>query len=605
MVKVQDIISIINKKRGWTDSILQQLRNPAVTDLHDPFLLENMGLFVDVLHRYKDQNITVIPDYDADGILSGSLLMASLSVLGFKHFNLYEPRIQTGYGMTIKSTKEALSQFPDTNVIITTDNGSNAHDGVNYALSQNVDVLITDHHQADSGDPVLCVVNPNRPTDTYLNKGLSGTAVIWKAMQAYALKYGNARDRRLIDLLIVLVGMSVISDVMPLLDENRYCVKQSIEMLQNPTLLKQGSEVSGYYGSVFRGLYALYNICNEKGKFNYGFDESTLGFVFGPMLNSPRRMSGSSKQGFNLLLNNSYDEALKYGEELFEINEKRKQLMRKYNQEYMSPIHPSNDKLSYMIGVVPYRPGLIGLIAGRFTNDVGLPSIVFGNMNLSTIHYHGDLPDNIDVISGSARSPEWFDMHGALTQISVETPEWFVSFGGHKQAAGVGLHAEYYESFRLRFKELVLERMVEVESEMKDLTIENDPTTWIGYNPMATQPFDILLENLTDTHELLGVVEYINELKPYGQAIREPDFGVHFNTKDTSVSFMGSEKQHVRFVLPNQIEIIQWNGASPLRQQLGHQNGPFNLTVRGSLSVNEFMGRTTIQIIADQLTINK
>lgn len=601
------IINRLKEKRGWTDEILAQLQNPSATDLHDPFLLENMSEFIDKLHESKDLPITIIPDYDADGILSGSLLAGALSALDFPTVHVYEPRAQTGYGMTVKSVHEAYSRYPDTKVIITTDNGSNAFDGVQAALELELEVLITDHHEADNGDPLhLSVnpVNPNRPTDTYPNKGLSGTAVIWKVMQAYASRYGSDKQKKLIDLLIVLVGMSVISDVMPLLDENRYCVQESILMLQNPTLLQQGAQMDGTYGKVFRGLYILYELCFEKGKFDYGFDESTLGFVYGPMLNAPRRMTGASKLGFDVFLSETYAEAKESADELFKTNEERKKIMRKVNHKYMLPVNMSDNKLDYMVGVTPHGSGLLGLIAGTFTNMVNLPSIVFGHNDIEEVHYQGALPYWVNKISGSGRSPEWFNLHEALTKMSNENPEWFVSFGGHKQAAGVGINAKYYEDFTERFKELVEERLQEFEEEISNESIDDDPTLWVGYTDVvATQPYDVMLKSKQEVQSLVDVVSYIDTLKPFGHNFSEPEFGVHFSTNDADVFFMGAEKQHVKFTLPNGLVIIQWNGAEPLRQQLGRMNGPFNFKVRGTLSINEFRDTKTIQIITNHLMV--
>lgn len=598
-------INILKEKNQWTDEILEVIRNPTVKDLHSPWLLENMDTFIKKLHTYKDTNITVVPDYDADGILSGSLLMASLSLLGFESISLYEPRIDTGFGLSSQSAQEAITRYPDTDLIITTDNGSNAHDGVEFAESYGIEVLITDHHRADSTDPTEMVVNPNRQTDQYPNKGLSGTAVIWKVMQAYAETYGSEKDQRLIDLLIVLVGMSTISDVMPLLDENRYFVKKSIDMLQDRSLLEQGSNVPGVYGDVFRGLLALYDISNENKKFNYGFDESTLGFVFGPMLNSPRRMSGSSVEGFNVFLSQTYDEAYTHACVLYGTNEERKKLMREYNQRYLSPIHPVHDKINYTTGVVPYQAGLIGLVAGRFTNEFYLPSIVFGNGNLDRIYYGERLPENIQTISGSGRSPEWFNLHGELTAIAEEYPNWFVSFGGHQQAVGVQIYAKYYDQFHVEFTKRVIAEYTKQQESIKSGSDKTDPTVWLGCVSTIEGYSDINVHNSWDVLDLVGVVEYIETLKPFGQGFQEPQFGIAFSIDDVDVQFMGVDKQHVKFTLPNGLAIIQWNGADRLHKELGHLDTPFGFIVRGELSVNEFMGRETVQLIVDQLIVEK
>ena len=130
MTLSETVIELIKQKRSWSDADIQQFRTPTKDDLRDPLLLENITEFITTLHTHTDKTITIVPDYDADGILSGSLLSAALSVFGFNRVNVYTPRIQTGYGITKRSAKEVMGRFPDTEVIITTDNGSNAFDGI-------------------------------------------------------------------------------------------------------------------------------------------------------------------------------------------------------------------------------------------------------------------------------------------------------------------------------------------------------------------------------------------------------------------------------------------------------------------------------------------
>lgn len=595
----QQTIQALMRKRKWTTESLAKLTQSSVADLHDPLLMENMASFVDELHTHKDKTITIIPDYDADGILSGSLLAGSLSLFGFKSVHVYAPTTHTGYGVTVNSSMDALRQFPDTDVVITTDNGSNAFEGVAYLRNLNIPVLVTDHHKAGTEDPTQICVNPNRPTDTYPFKGLSGTGVIWKAMQAYAQTYTGEREQRLVDFLIILVGISTISDVMPLLDENRYIVQESVKLLQDADFLAKGAECVGDYGAIFSGLSALHGVCARAKKFDYGFDEMTLGFVFGPMLNSPRRMTGTSTLGFKLLLNPSREDAVLSAVELFGTNEERKTLMKEYGELYFSPIITAVDQLEYMISVVPFRSGLIGLLAGRFTNQFDLPSIVFGSQMVDKVHF-GGMVDGLESLSGSGRSPEWFDLHGALTQMSEEKPEWFKSFGGHPQAAGVAIYTAYYEPFRQRFTELVsqqLLRMSEVSLDDSVVLVE-DPTVWLGHS----NEDDVAVDKRTIL-ELMPVLDFIETLRPFGQSFRQPSFGTHFSTTDTVVSFMGGDKQHVKFTCPNGLVVIQWNGAKVLKQQLSDLSGPFKFKAEGLLSVNTFNERHTMQLIADKVRV--
>lgn len=599
----ETVIELIKSKRGWTDEDILKFTSPVIEDLHDPFLLENVTPFIEDLHNYQYKTVTIVPDYDADGILSGSLLAGALSVMGFTDVNVYTPRIQTGYGITMKSAKEALNRFPGTELIVTTDNGSNAFAGIAYAKEQGVAVLISDHHKAGETDPSEIAVNPNRPSDQYPFKGLSGTGVIWKIMQAYVKTYGDERQARLIDHLVVLVGISTISDVMPLVDENRYIVQKAVERLQDSAFLRFGAECDGHYGAIFRGLFALHTICDQNKKFDYGFDEMTLGFVFGPMLNSPRRMSGSSKIGFALFLSDTYQESVESATVLFGTNEERKTLMKHYSKQYFQPILPSPDKTNFMISAVPFRHGLIGLVAGQFTNQFDLPSIVFNGQGLGGVHFDGMIdPDKIPVLSGSGRSPEWFNLHAALSSMQEQYPDMFKSFGGHEQAAGVAIYTPYYMLFKTVFGGLVEDALVAVKEAQQGAAegLVEDQTVWLSWSDGFG---DVSLPNYSDTQALVDVVDFIDTLKPFGQGFRQPAFGLKFDTNSVDVNFMGADKQHVKFTCPNGLVLIQWNGAEALRKRLGHLNGPFQFAVKGALSVNEFRERKTIQLIVDQLVV--
>lgn len=584
-----DLIRTIMSKRGWTDADVEKFREPSIDDLHSPLELTDVKEYVERLHEYKNKKVLVMPDYDADGILSGSLVAGALSVFGFEQVDVYAPRIQTGYGVTIQSADEAIAEFGLPDAVVTTDNGATAFEGIEYLQDMGITVLVTDHHNATDVDTGDVNVNPMRPTDTYPFKGLSGATVAWKVMQAYALTYGDERQQRLIDYLVPLAGISVLSDVMPLVDENRFIVESSIELLQDTTFLAHGSNVDGTYGSIFSGLLALHSVCNDHGKFNYGFDESTFGFVFGPMLNSPRRMSGDSQIGFDVFLSDDHDETLTLAQELYDINEDRKSMMRKYSKNYLKDIYTAESVEEYAVGVVPYTHGMIGLLAGQFTNRFGFPSIVFSAKNASDVLFKDIDGEDIETLSGSARSPAWFNLHHAIAEIQADYPDMFNSFGGHSQAAGLSIKAEYYDTFRQEFIGKIVEELERI-SRGEGVEIE-DSTVWIDWRQYTS----------VDLLALEGVIDFIESIKPFGQAFDEPAFGVEFSTENAHVQFMGADKQHVKFQLNNGLAIIQWNGADALRKQLGHKNGPFTFRVIGKLSVNEFRGNKTMQIIADHL----
>lgn len=617
------ILRAFLQRRGLSVCDMTYLLNPQSSHQHNPFLLKGIHQWIDKLHTVKGQRVAIIPDYDADGVLSGTLCRVGLFVLGFGDVYIYPPKTRDGYGLTKTSIDQVVSTCPDVSVILTTDNGSNAHEGIAYAKSKGLTVLVTDHHVAQTPPPADAVINPNGHGDnTYPFTHISGTAVIYKALTAYAYKYGTPGQLQELESLVFLVGISLISDVMPMLDENRYYVTRAVDML---AIFMKGHSVERIVSyndtplhQYYRGVDLLVFTLHRHNRLKYGIDADTFGFLIGPMLNSPRRMTGESELAFSLF--QTKREPLLNGhtalpsDVLYALNEERKAYVRKLTATLFRHIATSErNPIEYAVFNARMGAGVAGLLSGKFTEAYGLPSVAF-SVKGEAQH----LNDIVNVISppgthltGSARSPESFNLHAFLSQIDKDYPGLIKSWGGHPQAAGIHLHAENYLIFQSIFTERL--RALIVEETPSDTTV---PFEWGGDFILANDVYDALTTSYAKVHtpeivrmdrflplmahqELVEAVRFFEHLAPFGQGFPEPTFSVAFSVRDVRVFFMGQEKQHVKFILPNGLTVIDWNGASAFQGDLTQD--PRILIATGTLSVNTFGGKESLQMVSNGL----
>lgn len=630
------IIRSFLKRRGLSSADIDYLVHPNVTHQHDPFLLRGVESWIQLLHSVKGKKLAIIPDYDADGVLSGTVARVGLSLFGFGDAFVYPPRTFDGYGLSKRSIDGVLKAQPDTDVIITTDNGSNAHEGILYAKSKGLIVLVTDHHLADADPPADAVVNPNRKhrdgVESYPFTQISGTTVIYKTLLAYARKYvQDEQALRDFHALVLLVGISTISDVMPVLNENRYYVTRAVTMLN--TFIKGHSAARIYayddtpIGQYYRGVDLLTATLQANGKLRYGVTPDTFGFVIGPMLNSPRRMTGESKMAFDLFqtkrdaLFNAAGETP--SDVLFKLNETRKAYVRsltsglfrrikKSEKEGVAPIH-------YAVFNAVSKAGIAGLLAGAFTQKYGLPSVAFSVPGAETPDgaecaedFINVDPSSVKTLSGSARAPESFDLHRFLSDIDKAHPGLIIKWGGHAQAAGITIPAEQFDAFRSIF----VGKLMQVLSECIGVKADNCLPITSEYvlvthtykalcdaygAPSMCDEIEIGEDRSVMAHrDLLQSVQFFEQLAPFGNGFPKPSFGFAFSMKDARLFLMGQEKQHVKLVFPNGLSVIYWNGRDVFScEALAQDERTFIVT--GSLHVNEYGGNATLQLIAEDV----
>lgn len=550
----------------------RKLMNPSKEDVRDVYALSGANDFLKHLYALKDKHITIVPDYDPDGILSGSILYYSLACFkGFDHVELFKPITSTGFGLSPASLDLVLKAYPETEVILTTDNGIMAHEAVKLANERELTVLITDHHLGASKNPeALAIVNPNQVGDRYPFKSICGTTVIWKLMLEYARKV-EPKTYNMIESMLVFVGIASVSDVMELLDENRYFVKETLERLNNPGWVSTRAAFPSPVAPFFRGLYALMNVLAQHNKvWNDTYNAETIGFYISPILNAPRRVTGESALGFDLFMQSSFDDALKVAEELYALNEERKEVTKE--------LVASIDRLSRAEGQVidlPMTGGYSGLVAGRVQNELNQPVIALAQSDRA-------------VWSGSARSPEWYPLSERLGVLQNQYPDVIAYFGGHSQAAGLGIYKTKVNVFRQIFEAdatVYYDQLEKVEPSLDDLFL----LTLDGFGKGL---------RVEDKDALLAFLDYLSQLEPFGHGFPKPTLYILFNMGDLAFSQMGKNQNHYKwFDSTSGLSLIYWNGAEKLDSSLLHDV----VLGKGMLQINEFRGERHPQFILESV----
>ena len=216
--------------RGLKDKeSIEYAINANLSDITFAYDMKDAKEFIAYLidAKIKNKKVVIMGDYDTDGSVGTSIAMLSLLRLGMDVDFYQNDRFVDGYGLKPESVRVIKEKFPNVDVIITVDNGISAFDGIDYANSLGIDVLVTDHHRAEEVLPnAKLIVNPKRLDCPSKEKNLCGAAVIWKLM--YTLFRELNEDLSFVINLLDLVAIATIGDLMPLIGENRVLVKDCL-----------------------------------------------------------------------------------------------------------------------------------------------------------------------------------------------------------------------------------------------------------------------------------------------------------------------------------------------------------------------------------------
>lgn len=359
----------------------------------------------------EGERVAIFGDYDVDGIMSTALMHQYLESAGADVVSLLPERECTGYGL-VPSSVDTMAALGAT-LIITVDNGVSSHDAVDYAKEQGIDVVVCDHHKVPDTLPAACaVIDPLREDDESEFKALAGVGV--------ALKFAAAIEECSVEEMLeqygYLAAIGTVSDVMPLVEENRVIVKQGLAQLQ--------------YGENL-GLSAL---IEEVGLSPENISSRDVAFVLAPRLNAAGRMA-SAKTALEMLLTDDWETAQALAKELTELNCQRQKIEQEMMASMIDGITGDPDALMAPILVLSgmdYNSGVSGIVCSRLVERYGKPVII--------ISIDGD------EAKGSGRSVEGFSLYEAIDSCN----DMLESFGGHDMAAGFTIDPKRIEEFKSR-----------------------------------------------------------------------------------------------------------------------------------------------------------
>ena len=413
---------------------------PQLSELHDPFLMKDMSIAVERLNQAmgKKERILVYGDYDVDGTTAVALVYKFLQQF-YSNIDYYIPdRYNEGYGVSVKGVDYAYET--GVKLIIVLDCGIKAVEEIAYAKEKGIDFIICDHHVPDDVlPPAVAILNAKRPDATYPYEHLSGCGVGFKFMQAFALNNGIEFNQ--LTPLLDLVAVSVASDIVPIMGENRVLTYHGLKQLNsNPSV----------------GLKAIIDICGLSEK------EITVGdivFKIGPRINASGRIQ-NGKEAVELLIEKDFSSALEKANLINQYNETRKDLDKTMTEEanhIVDSLEGLADRRTIVIYNEAWHKGVIGIVASRLTEIYYRPAVVLTRTdNLAT---------------GSARSVSGFDVYKAIENCR----DLLENFGGHTYAAGLSMKVENVEEFTHRFETYVSEHILpEQTSAVIDIDAEID-----------------------------------------------------------------------------------------------------------------------------------
>ena len=478
--------------------------NPQLSDLHDPFLMKDMDKAVERVERAVRNRgkIMVYGDYDVDGTTAVALVYKFLRQIGHKDLLFYIPdRYTEGYGISTKGIDHAARK--GATLIIALDCGIKAIEKVDYAKRKGVDFIICDHHlPAEEIPRAVAVLDPKRADCSYPFDELSGCGVGFKLVQAYCQKNGIPFQQ--IEPLLDLLAVSIASDIVPLVDENR--------ILAHYGLLRLNASPS-------KGLLSIIKICGLD-RHNITIDD--IVFKIGPRINAAGRMrmdendeNAAPSGGYaavNLLIEGNESLAEEFGSVIDGFNQDRKCIDRSVTQEAHDFIE-AHAELKAAKSTVIYNPrwmkGIVGIVASRLIETYYRPTVVLTMSN--------------GFVTGSARSVPGFDLYQAIESCS----DLLENFGGHMYAAGLTMRPERVEEFTRRFNAYVEENI--------------DPIT---LQPQVEIDSELFFSNITPAFR-----RDLNRFQPFGPGNPAPVFVTRGVVSHGETKLVGADCEHLRMDL--------------------------------------------------------
>ncbi|MFT5359745.1 MAG: single-stranded-DNA-specific exonuclease [Candidatus Paceibacteria bacterium] len=466
--------------------------NPDFEKRHDPFLIKDMEKAVVRLFKAveKGERVVIYGDYDCDGIPASVVMHDLLRKIGYENFEVYIPhRHNEGYGLNTGAIDKLVEA--GAKLLITVDLGITNVDEVAHAEAAGLDIIITDHHEIPDNIPkAYAVINPK--TGGYPDPMLCGAGVAFKFVEAFLQKYGESFDVKpgwekwLLDM----VGLATLSDMVPLVNENRIFAYYGLMVMRKNKRL---------------GMQKLFS----KLRLNpTNLVEEDLTFSVAPRINAASRMAEPIR-AFELLSATEEGVAGERAKLLTNLNDERKKLVAQYMKKAKSVLKERPSRNVIVIGDTKWQVGILGLVAGKLADEHKCPVFVWGG-------------NGGEVLKGSCRS----DGSVNLVELMKGLPDGsLLGYGGHEMAGGFSISKKQIHVFE--------GRAIEVYESLKKDSSEI-PVTEVDANL-----------DLKDINK--DTVKDLKRLAPYGVGNPKPTF-MFENVEVMSARDFGKEKNHLEIV---------------------------------------------------------
>lgn len=478
--------------------------------------------------------VVIFGDYDADGITATAVLWRVLHNLGFNAKPFIPDRLRHGYGLTIQALREIFSEAKP-QLIITVDNGIVAHEAVEFLNQENCPIIITDHHLPEETLPkAQAIIHSTK---------LCGASVAWIFGREIVRHFAPDNDQ-LISNQLDLVGIATIADQMPLAEFNRSFATWGIKSLKVSTRL---------------GLIQLIKTAEIHQNL---IDSGLINYALAPRINAMGRLK-QGLEALRLLCTNNLDQATALAEELTTTNSHRQDLTAEQVEEALAQLDDQQDQNLFVVQSPNFHEGVIGLIAGKITEQFHKPVIV--------------LALNETTAKASARSIAGVNIIELIRTVKAE----LLAAGGHPMAAGFGIEIKKIASIKKKLQAAALKLPKELFE--KKLAID------------CLLPANLITEK---------TFHFVKTFEPFGMQNPTPVFGFT-DFEVVSAKPMGQTQNHLRLAVKTLdgkfYTVIAWKMGYLHEQLLAGDS----VKIAGTLSLNEWRGRSTIQLVAKSIEKNQ
>ncbi|MBQ8445966.1 MAG: single-stranded-DNA-specific exonuclease RecJ [Opitutales bacterium] len=508
-------IASVLVKMGYADvESAEKFLSPKLAHVTDPFLIPNLETAAQRIMRAIDaqETVSVVGDYDVDGVTAVTLLVCFLRRFGLRPHYFVPRRKEEGYGLSTAIVDRVLTRERPT-LFFALDCGTNANEQVERLRSRGIDVVIVDHHRSKTSEaPNAVLVNPNSSFSAAPDFSPMCTAgLMFKVLHGVLKIMRSRRDPRSFDIILReyldLVALGTITDISPLVGENRTMVRFGLRQMKNTKC---------------KGLRALISASNIADTAD--ILPVDISHRIGPRINASGRLADAALPVEMFLCENE-KRCTELARELSEMNRDRQEIERGIYDEALAQIEADIPRRNALLACGEWHPGVVGIVAGKLSRHFNRPCVVLG--------IEGNLA------KGSGRGVPGLNLIDVLRPYGDELDSW----GGHPMAVGISVDVNKVAEFREYLDRAVGEALAkDGAGDINERTL--DIAAWLSPEDITAELFD-----------------QIEQLSPFGEGNPEPIFGIKDIVMPSGAIVFGGDNFRFQILLPNfsRLGVVAWH----------------------------------------------